>query len=164
MGGRAGGSRGWRRGDSGRPIGDGWPDPPAETAPDRGQGSGPATLAIGGRGQAVGRSVASEAASVPVDVTLTVDRFARLLREMRERSQLTTRQLAGRMGVERDSLTQYFYRKRGSGGTSSLRWFLRFASACGCRVYVTYPSRTVVEGLPEAPPPVPVLYEGRDAP
>ena len=109
--------------------------------------NGVPTMAMGVRGRRVGRSVVSEASSLPVEVTRESDRFSRLLREMRKRSRLTTVELAGRMGISPSSVTQYFYRKRGAGGTSTVRWFLRFASACGCRVYVTYPSRAAVEGL-----------------
>ncbi len=66
--------------------------------------------------------------------------FGELLTTMRQRSLLTTRMLAGKLGVAPASVNQYFYRKRGSGGTSTLKWFLRFAEACGCKVYITFPA------------------------
>jgi transcriptional regulator with XRE-family HTH domain len=116
-------------------------------------------MAMGVRGRVVGRSVVSESESMPIEVTRDEDRFARLLREMRKRSNLTTKELASRLSVTPGSIAQYFYRKRGVGGTSTLRWFLRFASACGCRVYVTYPSREVVAGLRERPMEGAVLRE-----
>jgi transcriptional regulator with XRE-family HTH domain len=65
--------------------------------------------------------------------------FSELLQEMRLRAGLTIPELAARMDVEANALHQYFYRKRGVGGTSTIRWFLRFAEACGCGVTVTFP-------------------------
>ena len=65
--------------------------------------------------------------------------FGELLQEMRLRAGLTIPALAARMDVEANALHQYFYRKRGVGGTSTVRWFLRFAEACGCGVTVTFP-------------------------
>lgn len=66
--------------------------------------------------------------------------FAQLLKEMRAKSGLTTRQIATKMGITRESLNQYFWLKRGSGGTSRMSWFLRYAEACGCVLWLTYPS------------------------
>jgi len=66
--------------------------------------------------------------------------FGALLTTMRQRSLLTTRMLAAKLGVAPASVNQYFYRKRGTGGTSTLKWFLRFAEACGCKVYITFPA------------------------
>ena len=63
----------------------------------------------------------------------------RLLQDMRASSGLSLRALAERMGIERGSLNQYFWQRRG-GGSSRLSWFLRFAEACGCRVWLTFPS------------------------
>ena len=66
--------------------------------------------------------------------------YSTLLTTMRRRSLLTTRMLAGKLGVAPATVNQYFYRKRGTGGTSTLKWFLRFAEACGCKVYITFPT------------------------
>ena len=63
----------------------------------------------------------------------------RILQQMRAESGLSLRALAERMGIRRDSLNQYFWQRRG-GGSSRLGWFLRFAEACGCRVWLTFPS------------------------
>ena len=49
-------------------------------------------MAMGVRGRVVGRSVVSESESMPIEVTRDEDRFARLLREMRKRSNLTTKE------------------------------------------------------------------------
>ena len=65
--------------------------------------------------------------------------FAALLQEMRDRAGLTVPEVAHRMGVEPNAVHQYFYRKRGVGGTSTMRWFTRYAEACGCEVSVSYP-------------------------
>jgi len=65
--------------------------------------------------------------------------FSALLGTMRERSMLTTRMLAAKLGVAPASINQYFYRKRGAGGSSTIKWFLRYAEACGCKVYITFP-------------------------
>jgi transcriptional regulator with XRE-family HTH domain len=118
-------------------------------------------LSIGPRGQKprVRRLVRDEATSLPVTVTEDPDRFARVLRQMRSRSQLSIRELAERLGCTQGSLTQYFYRKRGREGSGTLRWFLRFASACGCRVYVTYPSAEDARGLAQNPTVKAVMYE-----
>lgn len=66
--------------------------------------------------------------------------MGRLLRAMRDASGLTTRQIAKRMGIEKESLAQRYWERTGKGGTSRLDWFLRYAEATGCRIYVTYPS------------------------
>ena len=68
--------------------------------------------------------------------------FGELLGAMRQRSMLTTRMLAAKLGVVPASINQYFYRKRGKGGTSTLKWFLRYAEACGCKVYITFPGES----------------------
>ena len=52
---------------------------------------------------------------------------------------MTVRGVAERMGVTESSVHQYFYRQRGDLGSSTLRWFLRYADACGCEVSVSYP-------------------------
>ena len=66
--------------------------------------------------------------------------MGRLLKAMRAASGLTTRQLALKMGIQMESLSQYFWQRVGKGGSSRLLWFLRFAEACGCRVYIAFPS------------------------
>ena len=66
--------------------------------------------------------------------------MGRLMKAMREASGLTTRQIAMKMGIARESLSQYFWQRVGKGGSSRLSWFLRFSDACGCRVYITFPS------------------------
>jgi transcriptional regulator with XRE-family HTH domain len=68
--------------------------------------------------------------------------FAALLQEMRDRAGLTVPEVAHRMGVEPNAVHQYFYRKRGVGGTSTMRWFTRYAEACGCEVRLTFPEVT----------------------
>jgi transcriptional regulator with XRE-family HTH domain len=65
--------------------------------------------------------------------------WSELLQEMRLRAGLTVRELADRMGVTPGAIHQYYYNKRGVGGTSTVRWFMRYAEACGCRVSLTYP-------------------------
>jgi hypothetical protein len=88
---------------------------------------------------------------VTFDIVTDKKRFSGLIREMRIQAMLPTRILANRLGIRQASLNQYFYRKRGSGGTSTLKWFLRFAEACGCRVYITFPSAREADRLEEAP-------------
>jgi transcriptional regulator with XRE-family HTH domain len=65
--------------------------------------------------------------------------FSQLIQEMRIRAGMTFREVSERMGVSENAVHQYFYRKRGAGGTSTLRWFLRYADACGCEVSVSFP-------------------------
>ena len=65
--------------------------------------------------------------------------FAGLLQEMRNRAGLTIPAVAQKMGLAPNAVHQYFYRKRGVGGTSTIRWFLRYAEACGCAVTLTFP-------------------------
>jgi len=67
--------------------------------------------------------------------------FAELLQEMKDRAAMTVPELAARMGVAPNAVHQYFYKKRGVGGTSTMRWFLRYAEACGCQVTLTFPDR-----------------------
>jgi len=66
--------------------------------------------------------------------------FGELLQEMKSRVGLTVPVLAYRMGVAPNAVHQYFYRKRGAGGTSTIRWFLRYAEACGCEVTLRFPA------------------------
>lgn len=66
--------------------------------------------------------------------------FQKLLKDMKAQSGLSTRALAERMGIQRESLNHYFWAKRGEGGTSKLNWFLRYAEACGCTIWCTFPS------------------------
>jgi len=68
--------------------------------------------------------------------------FSRLLQEMRLRSGLTFRALARKMGVSESSVHQYFYRQRGGTGSSTVRWLVRCAEACGCEVVVRFPPST----------------------
>ena len=86
--------------------------------------------------------------------------FGALLTTMRQRSLLTTRMWAAKLGVAPASVNQYFYRKRGSGGTSTLKWFLRFAEACGCKVYITFPSGKPPKMLDGIVPPGPMIGVG----
>ena len=65
--------------------------------------------------------------------------FAALLQEARAAAGLTVREVAERMGVSVSGVSQYLYRRRGKGGTSSLRWFVRYMAACDCAVAVTLP-------------------------
>ena len=65
--------------------------------------------------------------------------FAELLQEMKDRAAMTVPELAARMGVAPNAVHQYFYKKRGTGGTSTMKWFVRYAEACGCEVVVTFP-------------------------
>ena len=67
--------------------------------------------------------------------------FAELLQEMKVRAAMTVPELAARMGVAPNAVHQYFYKKRGAGGTSTMKWFLRYAEACGCRVTLTFPDQ-----------------------
>ena len=65
--------------------------------------------------------------------------FAKLIQEMRLRAGLTFRELAEKMEVSENAVHQYFYRKRGDRGSSTMRWFLRYAEACECEVVVQFP-------------------------
>lgn len=67
--------------------------------------------------------------------------FAHLLKDMKAASGLTTRQIAKLMGIEKESLDQYFWSKRGRGGSSRLNWFMRFAVATGCTIWLSFPSQ-----------------------
>ena len=82
-----------------------------------------------------------EASEVPLTFAVAQDPagFAELLQEMKLRAAMTVPELAARMGVAPNAVHQYFYRKRGVGGTSTIRWFLRYAEACGCAVTLTFP-------------------------
>ena len=98
--------------------------------------TGPATL----RPQRSSGSGLPRTAGVKFEIADSPESFGGLLKTMRERSMLTTKMLAAKLGVRPASINQYLYRKRGEGGTSTLRWFLRYAEACGCKVYISFPS------------------------
>ena len=65
--------------------------------------------------------------------------FAALLQEMRSRAGLTIVAVCAKLGTRPGTMYQYFYKKRGMGGSSTMRWFLRYAEACGCEVTVRFP-------------------------
>ena len=65
--------------------------------------------------------------------------FAALLQEMRVRAGMTVTELSRKLRMRPGSIYQYFYRKRGVGGSSTMRWFLRYAEACGCEVTLRFP-------------------------
>jgi transcriptional regulator with XRE-family HTH domain len=65
--------------------------------------------------------------------------FSRVIQEMRLRAGLSFRELSERMGVSVGAIHQYFYRYRGDKGSSTIKWFLRYARACGCEVTLTFP-------------------------
>jgi hypothetical protein len=98
--------------------------------------TGPATL----RPQRYRGSGIPRTAGVKFEIADSPESFGGLLKAMRERSMLTTKMLASKLGVKPASVNQYLYRKRGQGGTSTLRWFLRYAEACGCKVYISFPT------------------------
>ena len=98
-----------------------------------------ATPMIAAASRAVGRS---ERTSKRLTNGIVAGEFdmARLLKTMRHASGLSIRAVAERMGIEKTSLTQYFWAKRGNRGTSRLEWFLRYAEATGCTIWITFPS------------------------
>ena len=65
--------------------------------------------------------------------------FAAFLQEMRSRAGLTIAAVCAKLGTRPGTMYQYFYKKRGMGGSSTMRWFLRYAEACGCEVTVRFP-------------------------
>lgn len=78
--------------------------------------------------------------------------MARLLKQMRQASGLTIRSIAERMGIDKSSLSQYFWAKRGNKGSSRLEWFLRYAEATGCTIWITFPDKTEQQRLQAAFP------------
>lgn len=98
--------------------------------------TGPATL----RPQRYRGSGIPRTAGVKFEIATDPESFGGLLKAMREKSMLTTKMLAAKLGVRPASINQYLYRKRGQGGTSTLRWFLRYAEACGCKVHISFPT------------------------
>ena len=83
----------------------------------------------------------AEQTAVMTSTSLAEDgEFARVVQEMRLRAGLTINELAAEMGVSRGAVHQYLYRRRGEGGTSTVRWFLRCAAACRCEVTVQFPA------------------------
>ena len=65
--------------------------------------------------------------------------FAELLTEMRLRAGFSVKQVAEQMGVRPGAVYQYLHRRRGEGGTSTVRWLARYAEVCGCAMSVTWP-------------------------
>jgi transcriptional regulator with XRE-family HTH domain len=81
-----------------------------------------------------------EGESLPYAAMEEEGEFARVLQEMRLRAGVTVKDLAETMGITTGSLHQYLYRQRGDGGSSTMRWFLRYVEACGGAVTLTYPT------------------------
>lgn len=67
--------------------------------------------------------------------------FKQLLLDMRRKSGLTIAAVAARLGVDRTTIKKYYAGKRGAKRSSTMRWFLRYAEACGCKVYVVFPTK-----------------------
>lgn len=76
------------------------------------------------------------------DLGANTEGFSSLLQEMRNRAGLTIGALSAKLDMRPGSMYQYFYKKRGVGGSSTMRWFLRYAEACGCEVTLTFPEST----------------------
>ena len=95
----------------------------------------------------VSARVGVEPTGAVVRYPVSDDGFSQLLEEMRSRAGLSVREIAGLWGVYPNAIYQYFHKKRGQGGSGTLRWFLRYASACGCEVTVTFPQ--TVRGDPK---------------
>ena len=95
---------------------------------------------------------------IPYALTRDGTAFAALLRDMQRHAGLSTRAVARRVGVEPSSINQYLWKQRGRGGSSTLKWFLRFAEACGCRLYLTFPTAETVRYLERMPPKAPILF------
>lgn len=91
----------------------------------------------------------------PKNRTLKVDwmiheqdgQFRDLLVAMRRKSGLTIAAVARRLNVDRSSIKKYYDRKRGKKASSRLSWFMRYAEATGCKVYVVFPTDTEARQL-----------------
>lgn len=118
--------------------------------------SGPQTLSPVSPRRVV--TLAPRRKEIPYALTRDGAAFAQLLRDMQRHAGLSTRSMARRIGVEPSSINQYLWKKRGRGGSSTLRWFLRFAEACGCRLYMTFPTPDAVRYLERMPPKAPILF------
>ena len=105
---------------------------------------GPATLAP------TARQIERKSSRLKADSMAGERGFVQKLKAMKQQSGLSTRAIAKRMGIQRESLNQYFWMRRGKGGSGRLSWFLRYAEATGCSVWLTYPSLHEQEKLKAA--------------
>jgi len=91
----------------------------------------------------------------PKDRTLELDyeihqeigQFRDLLIAMRRKARLSIAGCARRLGVKPETINQYYRSKRGAGGNASLIWFLRYAEATGCKIYLVFPTDHEVRKL-----------------
>lgn len=70
----------------------------------------------------------------------------KLLKDMKHASGLTSRQIARKLGTTRENVEQHFWRY-GNGGTGRLIWFLQYAEATGCEIWVSFPSKHTAEEM-----------------
>ena len=83
--------------------------------------------------------MAVEAVGVDYAVGANPAEFGALLQEMRSRAGLTIAAVCAKLEIRPGTMYQYFYKKRGVGGTRTMRWFLRYATTCGCEVTLRFP-------------------------
>ena len=88
----------------------------------------------------IGQDRSVEAVVVDYALGANPAEFGALLQEMRSRAGLTIAAVCAKLEIRPGTMYQYFYKKRGVGGSSTMRWFLRYAEACGCEVTVRFPA------------------------
>ena len=89
---------------------------------------------------------------VEFDICDKPGEFGGLLKLMRTKSGMSLPRLASKLEVSYRNLSRFLYTRR-SGGSSTIKWFLRFAAATGCKLYLVFPSKHERDRLTDIPLP-----------
>jgi hypothetical protein len=102
---------------------------------------------------------------VDFDICEGPGEFGNLLKEMRTKSGMSLPRLARRLDCSYRNLSRFMYTRR-TGGSSTLKWFLRFCEATGCKLYLVFPSKYERDRLTDEPlektPSLPVVEGERE--
>ena len=103
--------------------------------------------------------------NVEFDICEGPGEFGNLLKEMRTKSGMSLPRLARRLDCSYRNLSRFMYTRR-AGGSSTLKWFLRFCEATGCKLYLVFPSKHERDRLTDKPmektPLLPVVEGERE--
>jgi hypothetical protein len=90
------------------------------------------------------------AVQMDFDICDTPGEFGNLLKRMRTKSGLSLPRLARKLDVSYRNLSRFLYTRR-AGGSSTIKWFLRFAEATGCKVYMVFPTKWESDRMSDTP-------------
>ena len=90
------------------------------------------------------------AVQMDFDICDTPGEFGNLLKRMRTKSGLSLPRLARKLDVSYRNLSRFLYTRR-AGGSSTIKWFLRFAEATGCKLYMVFPTKWESDRMSDTP-------------